>query len=203
MWRNSRYKNLIDGRHMAIRIFSACLLMLLSIGSPGASDNHPDVSPPAHIQRTIADAHLAGQGSFRWFGLLIYDAQLWVGPHGYQVAAPDNAPFALDLRYARSFDSNSIAETSIKEMKITGGASDAQYSQWLRQMRGVFKDVVKGTHITGVYLPNYGARFFLDGKALGDIPDPQFAHAFFAIWLSPKTSAAALRKKLLANTGHD
>ncbi len=191
---------------MAIRIFSACLLTLLSVGSANAisdSGNHPDISPPPHIQRAIADAHLAGQGSFRWFGLLIYDAQLWVGPQGYQVAAPDNAPFALDLRYARSFDSDSIAETSIKEMKITGSASDAQYSQWLRQMKGVFKDVVKGTHITGVYLPNYGARFFLDGKGLGDIPDPQFAHAFFAIWLSPKTSAAALRKKLLVDIGHD
>ncbi|GAC1549601.1 MAG: chalcone isomerase family protein [Collimonas sp.] len=181
-------------------------MTLLSIGSAsaiGASDSHPDISPPPHIQRAIADARLAGQGSFRWFGLLIYDAQLWVGPQGYQVAAPDNAPFALDLRYARSLDSDSIAVTSIEEMKKTGSASDAQYSQWLQQMKSLFKNVVKGTHITGVYMPNHGARFFLDGKALGEIPDPQFAHAFFAIWLSPGTSAAALRKKLLANAGHE
>jgi len=188
---------------MAIRIFSACLLTLLSVGSAGATDIQPDISPPPHIQRAIADARLAGQGSFRWFGLLIYDAQLWVGSQGYQAEAPDNAPFALDLRYARSFDSDSIAETSIEEMKKTGSASDEQYSQWLRQMKSLFKNVVKGTHITGVYLPNHGARFFLDGKALGEIPDPQFAHAFFSIWLSPNTSAAALRKKLLAHTGHD
>lgn len=191
---------------MAIRIFSAYLLTLMSVGGANASDNSGmtlNVSVPPHIQRAIADARLAGQGSFRWFGLLIYDAQLWVGPQGYQAEVPDNAPFALDLRYARSFDSDSIAETSIEEMKKTGSASEEQYSRWLRQMKSLFKNVVKNTHITGIYLPNYGARFFLDGKALGDIPDPQFAHAFFAIWLSPKTSAAILRKKLLANIGHD
>ncbi|MEO6921736.1 MAG: chalcone isomerase family protein [Collimonas sp.] len=187
---------------MTLRMLSVSLLTLLTVGSASAEgSNDAGLKPgaPLFVERAIADARLAGQGSFRWFGLLIYDAQLWVGPKGYQAAAPDIAPFALDLHYARSFDSDSIAETSIEEMKKTGEASDERYGHWLQQMKGLFKNVVKGTHVTGIFMPGYGARFFLDGRALGDITDPQFAHAFFAIWLSPKTSAAGLRKKLLAN----
>lgn len=188
---------------MSPRMFSVSMLTLLTVSSAstaGSSEAGPTPSAPPFVERTIPEARLAGQGSFRWFGLLVYDAQFWVGPKGYQAAAPDSAPFALDLHYARSFDSDSIAETSIEEMKKTGDPGDTRYERWLQQMKGLFKNVVKGTHVTGIFMPNYGARFFLDGKALGDIADPQFAHAFFAIWLSPKTSAAGLRKKLLADT---
>jgi len=187
---------------MSPKMLSISLLTLLTVsGASTASNSEVSSKPsaPPFVERTISDARLAGQGSFRWFGLLVYEAQFWVGPMGYQVAAPDSAPFALDLHYARAFDSDSIAETSIEEMKKTGDPSDARYARWLQQMKGLFKNVVKGTHVTGIFMPNYGARFFLDGKALGDIADPQFAHAFFAIWLSPKTSAAGLRKKLLAD----
>ena len=189
---------------MPIRLLSVSLLTMLTVHSASASSSSNDaletrIAAPLHIQRAVPDARLAGQGSFRWFGLLVYDAQFWVGSQGYQASAPDMAPFALDLHYARSFDSDSIAETSIEEMKKVGAPSDAPYDRWLLQMKGVFKNVVKGTHITGIFLPNYGARFFLDGKALGDIADPQFSHAFFSIWLGPKTSAPALRKKLIAD----
>jgi Chalcone isomerase-like len=41
-------------------------------------------------------------------------------------------------------------------------------------------------------------RFYLDGKLLGEIADVEFAQAFFAIWLDPRTSASNLRKQLLA-----
>ena len=66
-------------------------------------------------------------------------------------------------------------------------------------MTALFPDVKEGTHITGIYLPNESVRFYLDGQWLGEIRDADFARAFFAIWLDPKTSAPDLRKKLLGN----
>ncbi|WP_395823943.1 chalcone isomerase family protein [Collimonas sp.] len=183
-------------------LFFGLLLTMPGMGTASANTSDAldarSIAPP-HIEQAIPEARLAGQGSFRWFGLLIYDAQFWVGSQDYQASNPDTAPFALDLEYARSLNGEKIAEASIEEIKKIGGFSDASYDRWLLQMKGVFKNVVKGTHITGVFIPNYGARFFYDGKALGEIADLQFAHAFFSIWLSPKTSAPALRKKLLAN----
>lgn len=155
----------------------------------------PAWSAPAHIEVDIPAARLSGQGTFRWFGLHIYDAQLWVGAKG---TAPD-APLALELTYARSLDGKKIAESSIDEIRKLGLGTPAQHSDWLTRMTTIFPDVKDGTRITGVYLPALGARFYLDGKLLGEIADPAFARAFFAIWLDPKTSAGKLREALLMN----
>jgi hypothetical protein len=40
-------------------------------------------------------------------------------------------------------------------------------------------------------------RFFRNGTPIGDIDDREFARAFFAIWLDPRTSEPELRKQLL------
>ena len=157
-----------------------------------------DTNAPAHIQKELAPAYLSGQGSFRWFGIKIYDAQLWVGDKGFNSNTPDNSKFALDLRYARSLQGRKIAEASRDQIQKSGLANAQQLAEWQSRMEQIFPDVNEGTHLTGIYLPNTGARFYLDGKAIGEIMDAAFAQAFFAIWLSPKTTAPQLRNALLA-----
>jgi hypothetical protein len=44
-------------------------------------------------------------------------------------------------------------------------------------------------------------RFFHNGKLRADVTDPDFARAFIAIWLSPKTSEPKLRLALLGSGG--
>jgi hypothetical protein len=41
------------------------------------------------------------------------------------------------------------------------------------------------------------ARFFFNEQPIGEIDDPAFARAFFAIWLDPRTSEPSLRSALL------
>ena len=154
---------------------------------------------PQPIQSEIAGAHLAGHGTFRYFGMKIYDAQLWVGPKGYDAAAPTAAPLALDLNYSRALVGKKIAESSRDEMKKLNLGTAAQRAAWLTKMEAIFPDVQEGTHITGIYLPSFGAKFFLNGKPLGEIADPEFGHAFFAIWLDPHTTGGKLRDALLAD----
>ncbi|KAF3997329.1 chalcone isomerase family protein [Glaciimonas immobilis] len=168
-------------------------------GAQAASDNPASRSAraPLHIQSVIPHARLAGEGRFRWFGIPIYAAQLWVGDNGYQPSAPDAASFALDLRYDRSFEGSKVAESSIDQMRKIGRGSDAEYGPWLSQMKAIFPNVVEGSRLTGIFLPGIGARFYMDGKPIGEIADPQFSSAFFGIWLSPKTTSAPLRKQLL------
>jgi hypothetical protein len=153
---------------------------------------------PAHAATPLADAgvaqaRLAGQGAFTWFGMKLYDARLWVGEAGY---AP-GAPFALELRYARSLSGARIADASADQMEKTGGGTSAQRVSWLRQMRAIFPDVKEGSNITGVFLADGGVRFYLDGKVLGTIAEPGFAQAFAGIWLSSATTAPKLREALL------
>lgn len=161
----------------------------------GAIAAPSDLPEAVHI--SIPNARLAGEGDFRWLGLKIYRAQLWVGEQGYRDNAPHAARFALDLRYARALHGTRIAQSSIDEMQKLGVGSPAQHQAWLADMERLFPDVKQGSRITGVYLPDTGAGFYLDGKPLGAVRDPEFGRAFFAIWLDPKTSAPALRKDLL------
>jgi hypothetical protein len=153
---------------------------------------------PAHIGIELGEARLSGQGSFRWFGLKIYDAALWVEKNGFQPDAPTSTKLVLDLSYARDLYGKRIAQSSIDEIRKLGFGTDLQQQMWLVKMTALFPDVQEGTHISGVYLPDAGARFYLDGNLLGEIDDPEFARAFFAIWLDKRTSATKLRSQLLA-----
>ena len=154
--------------------------------------NGAQAAPP-HIEEHLVQARSAGKGAYTWFGLRIYDAELWVGEKGYQVGAP----FGLELRYARKLDGAKIARASFDEMEKLGVGSPVQRAAWLARMNEIFPDVKEGTRLSGVNLGAGGARFYLDGKALASVPDPEFARAFFAIWLDPGTSARALRTALL------
>jgi len=156
-------------------------------------------SAPAHIATELPSARLAGQGAYRWFGLKIYQAQLWIGSQGFQPAAPGTARFALDLQYAHAFDGREIAQKSIEEIQKLGFGTNDQRQTWLAQMEACFPQVEDGTHLTGVHLPGSGVRYYRDGKWICEIKDHEFATAFFAIWLDPRTSAGQLREQLLGN----
>jgi hypothetical protein len=146
-----------------------------------------------HMVPHMPGARVAGQGAFTWFGMKIYDARLWVGQAGYAA----DAPFALELRYARSLRGTRIAEASADQMEKTGGGTPAQRAAWLAAMRAIFPDVREGSTITGLFMPGGEVHFHLDGAVLGTIADPGFSQAFAGIWLSPRTSAPRLREALL------
>jgi hypothetical protein len=180
----------------------------------------PAADVPSHIAEAIPNARLSGGGAFRYLGFHVYDAQLWVGNAGYQA----DAPFAIDLAYARNFDGAEIAKTSRDEMQRMSYGTAAQREQWFGQMQAIFPNVQKGQHITGVFLPKVvskaipketigeastaasagtsgGVKFFLNGTAIGAIMEADFARAFAAIWLDPRTKAGQVRVQMLAGSG--
>jgi len=168
---------------------------------PALAQHMPAV--PASVAALLPDARLSGQGEFRYFGFLVYTATLWVGPQGLGVPL-GVAPFALQLRYARSLKGADIAARSEEEMRKLGEGSPQQRADWLQAMQQLFPDVQDGSTLTGVFTPTSGAqpaqtRFYFNGVLRGAVPGAAFARAFFSIWLSPKTPAPGLRNDLLAN----
>lgn len=156
-------------------------LLLGLLAAPFAA--HASSDPTAGLRRW-------GSGNFRRFGFLVYEATLWAGDD------PLRPPLALRLTYKRNIAGQAIAEASVKEMRQLGVTDEALLARWGAQMARLFPDVRAEDQILGLHLPE-GARFFFNGRPLGELSEPAFARAFFAIWLDPRTSAPELRAALL------
>jgi hypothetical protein len=134
-----------------------------------------------------------GNGEFRRFGFLVYEATLWAGDD------PQRPPLALRLDYKRNIAGFAIVEASVKEMRALG-ADEASLKRWGEAMARLFPDVKPGDCIVGQYEPEV-ARFYFNDRLLGRVEDPGFARAFFGIWLDARTSAPELRAALLRRGG--
>lgn len=143
----------------------------------------------------LPQARLSGHGELRWFGFRVYDASLWSTTTPFD----PNQTFALELTYARAISRERLVKTSIEEIRRLSGSryTENQYSQWQAQLDNILLDVVEGDQLVGVYLPGTGARFYNRTQLLGQILDPDFAQAFFNIWLDPQSRDAQLRQHLL------
>lgn len=146
--------------------------------------------PPQAVSALLPGLRAWGSGKFRKFGFLVYEATLWAGE-----SEQPTPPLALGLTYTRHIEGKDIAEASVDQMRRFD-VNDAQLERWGQQMMAIFPDVKPGDRIVGLQLPDR-ARFFYNDQAIGEIDDPAFARAFFAIWLDPRTSEPSLRTALL------
>lgn len=164
------------------------LLMLLS-SLPAWANNQTG------WREQLPQANLIGSGDFSWFGFSVYNAKLWSPVERVDFTQP----FALELTYRRTISRDTLVDTSLDEIRrINGEPLDReQQNAWAQQMSQAFVDVKDGTRITGVFLPDAGCRFYVDGKLQHIIDDPEFARAFFSIWLDPQTRSPKLRAALL------
>jgi hypothetical protein len=170
-----------------------CTALLVHI--PGYAEG-PTVAIAAEVKAELPEARTVGSARMRFLGMDIYDARLFAPAlkrNDYTAA-----PFALEVQYLRSFESASIAERSLKEMRRVGSISPEKEKSWLDAMRNAFPDVKSGDRITGFHKPGVGTRFFVNGLARASIDDPEFSRLFFGIWLSPHTSEPKMRTELLA-----
>jgi Chalcone isomerase-like len=159
----------------------------------------PDVHAPplpAAVTSLVPNLEAKGGGEMTFMTLSVYAAYFYCIDRARCGWSPE-LPFAMQLVYQRSLVGARIAERSVEEITKLGYGTPEQRERWGGQMKRFFVDVVAGDHITGVNLPQLGVRFYYNGKLLGEIADHEFAKAFFAIWLDPRTSDPALRKKLL------
>jgi len=170
-------------------------LAALTLPAGRADANTPPGEAPSEVAAQLPRARRQGRGTFRWWGLPIYDAELWTE----QPLAPerfDQAPFALALHYARTLAGQQIAERSLVEMRRIGPVDDTQARTWLAALRDAFPDVAEGDRLVGLHRPGEPTRFFCNGRPTRNVSDPAFAPLFFGIWLSPRSTEPALRQAL-------
>lgn len=169
------------------------MILLAGIALSALASEQRTLRLPPDAARAYPALNEAGTGTLRWFGFHVYDARLWVNGDS---PTPER-PFVLALRYARDFEGVTIVQASIEEIERLGFGTARDRARWLAAMQAIFPDVSEGQEVAGLNIPGRGVRFYLDGWAIGAIPDAEFARAFFAIWLDPRTKAPSLRVALL------
>ena len=176
---------------MAYLVRMVCLCLLFGTMSSVSAD----------WRAALPAAQRLGEGEVTWLGVRLHSARLWAaGP-----VQDWSQPFALELTYHRSLSRDTLVQASLQEMRRLGGGSvtDRQISAWSDTMAAAFVDVRPGMRITGVYLPQEGCRFYVDGRLAREVADPAFARAFFAIWLDPRARDPQLRQRLLGLADDD
>ncbi|MEJ2173707.1 MAG: chalcone isomerase family protein [bacterium] len=170
------------------RALSVAILALAALSAPATAVS--ELAPPARYA-----LQPVGQGTLTWLGLHIYDAALWAPDGEVDVSKS----FALVVRYARALEGASIAERSIEEIARLGAGSASQRAAWRHGLHTLFPNVEPGDEVAAVHRPGRGARFYLNGRLLGEIAEPAFSRAFFSIWLDPRTRLPELRAALLGS----
>ncbi len=148
---------------------------------------------PELITRDLMGLAMRGEATLRFFGLKVYDVRLWTQMKPFT----HGDPFAIELVYDLNLNGKDIAERSVKEMRLQGCEDEAKLKRWGEEMARIFPDIKKGDTLIGVSIPGKEARFYNREKLIAAVPDPEFAKAFFDIWLSEKSSEPKLRLKLL------
>ncbi len=184
------------------------LVIGLAAGMPisaAAQDSTPNSELPADLkiskplQTYLSTPRILGKGTYSVWGIDIYQATLWSSE---KISQPDQwhtQRLALELKYARDFDGKDIAKRSVDEMHMQSPLPQDKAQAWLKTLEDLFPNVRKDQTLTGIYLPTANAHFLFNEKPIGSIADLELAQRFFAIWLSPKTSAQKLRKTLFGN----
>lgn len=148
---------------------------------------------PEFVQKDQPGLALQSQSPFRFFGLKVYDIKLWAPEGRYRT----DQPHALELVYDMNLKGADIAKRSVTEMRGQGYGPEEKLARWGAEMAKIFPDIKPGDTLIGVHHPGKEVRFYTREKFIAAVTEPDFAKAFFDIWLSEKTSEQGLRDRLL------
>lgn len=143
----------------------------------------------------LPDARRVGAGTFRWWGLRVYDVALWTADGRFDA----DRPHVLDLTYHVAVSRERFVDTSLDEMRRGAGTPPdaATLERWRAALADAFPDVAAGDRLAGLHRPGEGCRFYDARRERKRVDDAGFAAAFFGIWLGPRPRDAALQRALL------
>ena len=133
-----------------------------------------------------------GSAEVRLLGFKLYDARLFT-PRGREFDPAE--PHALELRYARAFDRDSLLNATRKEMqRIEGGTKGIDNA--IETLRTCFRDVSSGDRLQATALTPDRLAFSYNDQPTCDVKGPALANRFLSIWLSDNARDPGLSRKL-------
>lgn len=153
--------------------------------------------PLEFVPEQVPAARLSGQATMRRYGVPAYTATLFIDPGTFSPQDLTRESFALDFEYVVPCKGVGLANSFAAQMGDLGQASSAQIGDWRTQLRRFLPDISPDQHLTAVFGPGRGTRFYRNGELFGAIPGDDFARAFFGIWLDDTTTMPDVRQRLL------
>ena len=169
------------------RLFTAFLAVLLAAAASAF---------PAPLQNRTPALLPIGASTLHWFGMHVYDIALYNEGPDYAT----NSTAALSIRYAVSIKHRRLQETTLKEWKRLDKGTAEQHERWISLLNVLWPDVHSGDSLTAFRLRDGPTQFFFGDRLLGEVPDPAFGPAFFAIWLDAGCRYPKVRDGLLKTT---
>ncbi len=148
----------------------------------------PLFAQAAPLQSVLPDAELRGSAIFRFLGFPVYQARLFTKGG----AALDwSTDFGLELKYKRNLSQNDLVESTMRELKRTGGAIPVR-----DQLQRCFLDVSKGDTYLAVSEGRDKVGFWLNGKRTCTLAYPRIKTRFMAIFLGDNTRSKSFTRRL-------
>ena len=144
------------------------------------------------LERLVPNAELVGKGTFRYFFIDVYDAELYAPDGNYE---PDE-PHAMRIHYLIHAYKHRIINQTVKEMKKQG-ISQEQIDDWLPEMRRTFIDMRKGWFADFILSPNGTLTLAANGEYKNMITDPELSRAIIGLWIGDDATYINFRARLL------
>ena len=151
---------------------------------------------PAPLAELTPRLGPVGEATLHWFGLHIYDIALYATEAAYST----NGSAVLSIHYNISIKHSRLEATTLKEWRRMKKGDEAQHAQWTKQLDSLWPDVSPGDTLSAFRRRGGPTQFYLDDRLLGEVPDPAFGPAFFAIWLDADCRYPDVREGLLGLT---
>lgn len=148
---------------------------------------------PAPLLEAEPGIRLVGTAKMRWWGKHLYDIALY----SEDVPYTTNSTAVLTLHYHISIKRERLLKTTLEEWDGLGIVDDTQRKEWIGQLAMLWPDVKPGDTLTAFCRRNGPTRCYHGDKLVGEVKDPAFGPAFFAIWLDAKCSHPKARDSLL------
>ena len=169
---------------MRFAFLTLCLFLTAPVGA---------YANPSYVAEHVPQAQKVGEGRLNLLFWDLYDAALYAPNGQWQ----KDAPYALELKYLRSFKGKDIVNATIDEFVRMDIHNPDLLNPWKDALLPLIPDVDTGDSIIGIRTANGHTRFYHNGTHTGTVTDPRFADHFFDIWLSKQTRSLYLRNQLL------
>jgi len=185
-------------QRLRVMIASVTLWIVFTTPAPVSADMNL-FSPEVDYSGETFVLH--GQGTLKYKRIIsVYDAALYLPPDLAPNQALDDIPRRLEVVYRVAAKADRFAEAGndVLQRLIPSEQLDAMRGR-VDRIHAWFPDHKKGDRCAITYIPGRGTELTYNGESLGVIEGPDFAYAYFSIWLADDPACPRLRDALLSN----